>query len=287
MMKTILISLLSILLSAASFAQVPQENALLWEVSGGGLSKPSYVFGTFHLLCADDILVSETLKDKLANTQQLYLELNFSDSALQEQLTQQAVMRGDTSLAQFFSTPDYEQLSADFQRFTGAPINLMARMKPYLLTAVLMMPLMQCEVKGWEQVLLAEAKNNDIAVNGLETVADQMAVFDAIPYRLQAEQLQKCLENTDSLAQVMQQMVSLYKQKDIVQLHRLVAEDQTLKTYSKLLLDERNEKWIPIIEEQAQLIPTFFAVGAGHLGGEHGVISLLRKEGYIVTPVAQ
>src|SRR5690554_5438606 len=113
-MKTnLLITLLGIslvLLANTNLAQVPHEKTLLWEISGQGLPQPSYLFGTLHLLCASDIEPSETLKAKLAGTQALFLELDFTDPALAAQLMQQAPMRGDTSLAHFFSEAEYEQL---------------------------------------------------------------------------------------------------------------------------------------------------------------------------------
>ncbi len=62
-------------------------------------------------------------------------------------------------------------------------------------------------------------------------------------------------------------------------------DDDEISDYSDLLLTNRNKKWIPEIIEQAKLKPTFFAVGAAHLGNDVGVINLLRKQGYTVTPV--
>jgi uncharacterized protein YbaP (TraB family) len=53
------------------------------------------------------------------------------------------------------------------------------------------------------------------------------------------------------------------------------------------MLDNRNLKWIPQIIETSKETPTFYAVGAGHLGGEKGVIRLLRKEGFKVTAVTK
>ena len=50
-------------------------------------------------------------------------------------------------------------------------------------------------------------------------------------------------------------------------------------------LGKRNEKWISRMVEKMDQQPVFFAVGAGHLWGDTGLISLLRNEGYTVTPV--
>ena len=55
--------------------------------------------------------------------------------------------------------------------------------------------------------------------------------------------------------------------------------------FQEKLLNERNAKWIPVIEKNIALTPSFIAVGGGHLGGEKGVINLLRKKGYKLTPI--
>ncbi|MNY79236.1 TraB family protein [compost metagenome] len=53
----------------------------------------------------------------------------------------------------------------------------------------------------------------------------------------------------------------------------------------ELMLFSRNKKWIPRMRKIMAVKPTFFAVGAAHLGGENGVIALLRKEGYKLRAV--
>ena len=73
-------------------------------------------------------------------------------------------------------------------------------------------------------------------------------------------------------------MLNLYKQKDLDALNKMMNDEDELSDYSDLLLNNRNEKWIPEIIEQAKLKPTFFAVGAAHLGNANGVINLLQRK---------
>lgn len=269
------------------FAQIPQEKALLWEISGKNLKNPSYLFGTFHILCSEDIQVSQSLQDRLAASEQLYLELDFSDTSLQGQIMQHALMLNDSTLSQFFTEEEFDTLAKDFQELTGTPLQFLQRMKPYMLTSVLLVPVFACDVKGWETILVELTRAYNTPIKGLETVADQMAVFDAIPYRLQAEQLQRGVANMDSLRLAMTEFVSLYKSEDIAKMQEISSSDPTLKGYTKVLLDNRNKKWIPLIEREIKERSTFFAVGAGHLGGASGVVNLLRNSGYTVSPVAQ
>ena len=67
---------------AQSILKLPvnkDNNTLLWEISGKDLKKPSYLFGTFHILCKDDIQFSENLQTALKASQQVYFEMDLDD----------------------------------------------------------------------------------------------------------------------------------------------------------------------------------------------------------------
>src|SRR4051812_7905111 len=56
-----------------------KDHTLLWKVSGKGLAKPSYLFGTMHVLCADDAHLSDSLRWVIAKCEEVYFEINLSD----------------------------------------------------------------------------------------------------------------------------------------------------------------------------------------------------------------
>jgi uncharacterized protein YbaP (TraB family) len=129
------------------------------------------------------------------------------------------------------------------------------------------------------------AKEKSIEIKGLEKLQDQIDVFDKIPYKVQSDMLVKTLLNIDSAKIEFHEMLDVYKKKDINQLNILTSKQEDFGEYQNILLNDRNRNWIPIIGEEAKKRPTFFAFGAGHLGGETGVISLLRKTGFTVKPI--
>lgn len=266
-------------------AQAPSSDALLWEVTGNKLEAPSYLFGTFHILCASDFSVDGILQEKLSQAEQLYLELDFSDPQLQGQMMQHAAMRNDTTLSQFFTDDEFAHLAETFQALTGNPLTFLQRLKPALLVSMVIVPMLDCELTGVEVALMSAIDMDQTQVKGLETVARQMAVFDDIPYSVQAKQLQESLLKQDSIKQAMDQLVALYKSEDIVGMLELTESDPSMADFSKVLLEDRNTQWIPIMEEAMHEKATFFAVGAAHLAGEMGVIHLLRQAGYQVEPV--
>ena len=64
------------------FAKQKNNNTLLWEISGNGLTHPSFLFGTFHLMCADDIHFSDQLKEAMKQSNEIYMELDMDDPSV-------------------------------------------------------------------------------------------------------------------------------------------------------------------------------------------------------------
>ncbi len=268
-----------------SSAQAPAEKALLWKISGQNLPHPSYLYGTFHLMCPRDLIVSDTIRHAFAQTQQLYMELDISDPSIQAQTLQLMPMPASISLDKLIDKKDYDSASAIFNKKTGMPFLLFNKVKPFFTTAMLYPAMMGCTPKGWESVFDAMAKKRNIPVKGLETVAFQMGLFDAVPYREQAQELVETLYHFDSAQKASRQLVDLYKQKDLPGMYAATIKDTSFHRFEEVLLHKRNTSWIPVITAAIQATPSFIAVGAAHLGGANGVISLLRKKGYRLTPV--
>jgi uncharacterized protein YbaP (TraB family) len=285
-MRKSFIVLLCLTLSVFVNAQQPLEKTLLWQITGPGISKPSYLYGTIHLMCADEIKVSDTLRARFYSTQKLFLEINLDDPSVMIKTMQQMQMKNDTTLMQLLPASEYDSLAVQFKNLTGMSLSMMNKMKPELIETMIYPSLLGCNTtEAWEQKFTQLAKANNMQIDGLEEIEDQLKIFDEIPYRTQAEELVETLNDIDSTKQNFNQLLSLYKQKDLDALCKMLDNNNDLSQYDDLLLNNRNKKWIPEIIEQAKLQPAFFAVGAGHLGGNKGVINLLREQGYTVLPI--
>jgi uncharacterized protein YbaP (TraB family) len=82
-------------------------------------------------------------------------------------------------------------------------------------------------------------------------------------------------------------MVHAYRQQDAGALYRYMMSSPDIAGSEEALLFNRNRKWVPVMEQAMQKEKIFFAVGAGHLGGPQGLISLLREKGYTVTGIRE
>lgn len=284
-MKTF-ISVILLLASFITKAQSALEKTLLWQITGPGITAPSYLYGTIHLMCPDDIVVSTELRAKFYSAKQLYLELDMDDPSVLMKTMQQMTMKNDTTLKQLLPPAQYDSVVSAFQHISGLPLTLMQKMKPQLIESAIYPKLLGCEgAQAWEQKFMQMAKANNMEIKGLEQVEDQLKIFDEIPYKAQAEEFAQSVLHIDSVKESFDKMLALYKQKDLDALSNMMDETSTPSDFMDKLLNNRNKKWIPEIIEQAKLKPTFFAVGAAHLGSTNGVINLLRQKGYTVTPV--
>lgn len=283
MKRTFLFFLLAV--TSLSYAQIPTEKSLLWKISGKDIEQPSYLYGTFHLLCPADFDMNDAIKKAFNQTKQLYLEIDMSDSTMTSKVLETIKMKGDHKLQDFITPRQYDSAAAVFQSKVKMPLAFFVTYKPFAVSAFLYPSMMGCTPVSFENEFMAMAKKNAMPVKGFETIEFQMNIFDEIPYDAQAKMLVKNLLEYDKSKADFDKMVAGYKTKDLGLLQDAVKEDEDFDKYESLLLTKRNKNWIPQITKAVKVNPIFIAVGAGHLGGETGVISLLRKEGYTVTPV--
>jgi len=258
----------------------------LWKISGNGISQPSYLYGTIHLMCPDQIKIDTVLRRCFSSCKQLFLEINTSDPEMMSKTMKGMMMDSGQSLENLVNKGDYDSMSHIFMEKASIPMMLMAKSKPMLLMSAVFPSLLGCAPEGWETRFEEMAKNNKMPINGLETIEYQLSVFDTIPYKAQASMLKDFLYNLDSTKKSFEEMLDIYLKKDINALYEVTVKDPDFGNYEALMLNNRNNNWIPVIATTAKAKPTFFAVGAAHLGGEKGVISLLLKKGFKVTPVS-
>lgn len=283
-MKKIFLSLLGLVMFQANAQKL--DNALLWKISGNGLSKPSYLFGTIHITC--DATLDQNVLNAMDDTSQLYLELDMDSPSMQAEMMGGMMMKNGVTMSSLVSAEDFAIVDKFLQETTGMSAKMMNNFKPFMISSLLIQQMMDCPMQSFETELQKLSKAQGEETYGLETVQEQLAVFDAIPYKEQMEELVKTAkDNMVKDKAEFAKMMELYKKKELENLMKLMeeSENKLYNEHNDLLLSNRNNNWIPKIESIAKEMPTFFGVGAAHLAGEDGVIMLLRKKGYKVEAV--
>lgn len=283
-MKKLLLAALSLFSFIVNAQEL--ENSLLWKISGNGLEKPSYLYGTVHITC--DATLSDKVLEALDATTQLYLELDMDDPSMQAQMMKGMMMKDGTKMSTLASPEDFKLVDEFLTKNVGMSAKLMDNFKPAMVSMMLMPKIIACPIQSVENELIKVTKEQEEEVYGLESVAVQMAMFDAIPYEEQMQELIKSAKDNMAADKIKyEKMMEIYNSKNLNAIMDFMNEEEN-KMYgdnSEIMLDNRNISWIPKIEEAAKATPTFFGVGAAHLPGDKGVIKLLREKGYKVEAV--
>ncbi len=277
------------LLLAIQFSVEAQktENSLLWKISGNGLETPSYLFGTIHIINKDKFILEDIVKEKLISSKLFVAEIDLSDVGAQMKLLGKMNMDSNLTLKDLLTKEDYEFVKKTAKDTFGVSIGLLKGMKPiFLQQSIMMQGMMGKDYDSYEMKLLEIAKQNKIPTSGLESIEDQINALGSIPVRKQAQMLLEAMKDISKTRKELDALVDLYLNKDIIGLYEKIRDSGDYGDFEAELLSKRNHKWIPQIDAMSRKNgQVFYAIGAGHLGGEEGVISLLRKAGFTVTPV--
>lgn len=271
-------------------AMAQSEKSLLWEISGNGLAQSSFLFGTIHMIDAEDYFLPEGTLSAIDQSKDLIFEIDMADmndvSKLMPML-QKAYMKDNLTLEDVMSAEDYKVVEDHFKKM-NMPMFFFKRIKPMFLSVFAMdinpNDLKNGAMKSYEMEFHKIAEEAGKGTGGLETIDYQISIFDSIPYKEQATMLVEAIKAGADGAGQFDELVQIYKDQDVEGLYKAMQGDESLSGHEDVLLNNRNKNWIVLMKDQMKDQRLFYAVGAGHLGGPEGVISLLRKEGYTVTP---
>ena len=262
-------------------------NALLWKISGNGLQSPSFIMGTFHLMCKEDIIIPAAANEAIRNADEVYFELDLDDMSSSLKMMSFMKMKGGKTLQDIFTEEEYAKIEKYFKDSLSSSITSMNQMKPFLLISMMYPKLLGCKKQsGIDQELLKIAKEYKKPIGGLESVEFQASVFDSIPYEMQAKELLKSIDSIGVYKEQFRKMVESYKSQNMGEILELTRQENFGSSeFTEIMLDKRNINWVGQMKNMMPGKKLFFAVGAGHLPGENGVVNLLRREGYKVEPV--
>jgi len=275
-----------------SLPQVGNKTGLLWRISGNELKAPSYLYGTIHLIPAEKFFLPEGTEAAMDTAEVLFLEVDMTmmeDPTTQLKIMQGSFMKDNMSLSDLLTEEEYSLVKSHFKEM-GIPIFFLERLKPIFLTvfadgSINPNSIQEGTHKVYELEFTEMAEKQEMEVKGLESFEFQLNLMDSIPYKDQAKMLLESIRGVQEEQMNYDSLVNLYLSQDLTAMLNRTEEDQDLGESESLLLDDRNENWIPEMEKSMKRSSCFFAVGAAHLAGPNGVIRLLEQKGYTLNPV--
>ena len=293
-MKKISILLMLLCIAIGADAQ------LLWKISGNNLSKPSYILGTHHLAPFSIVDSIPNFKQTLNSVDQVYGEVIMKDMqspANMQKMQQAIVLPGDTTLHTLLTEARYDSVAATVKQLMGVDLKMMDKMKPALLSSQLAVVLAMKTVKGFnpqqqlDSWVQTEAEKLGKKIGGLETTEYQIGVlFNSQSLQRQADLLYGCVKYIDKSKEQTVRMTDAYMKQNLEELNAIITEKKgncydSLPEEEDVLIYNRNSNWSKLMPTIMKANPTLFAVGAGHLFGNRGILHLLKQQGYTIEAV--
>ena len=284
--------LLALALTCLSLATaVRADGALhsLWELHGK--HNTVYILGSIHVLRPGDYPLAPAVLDAYSSAKSLLMEVNLEEidsQAIQSELLASALLPAGQSLPAILGKQRYDHAGA-LAREVGVELAAFDQFAPWFAAeAISQLQLMQLGFQpqsGVEMYFLERARSDGKKVAGLETVHDQISLFEALSMDAQAEYLLSSLEQARDLPKEVDAMVQAWRRGDTgwfeQQLKTELGRDPQL--YQSVLV-ARNRKWVPKIEALLNDDKNYLViVGTGHLVGQGSVIDLLKKDGIGAT----
>lgn len=266
-----------------------QAAPTLWHIQGE--QGEVYLLGSIHVLPPDLRWRTPEIQRALARADVYVFEVPQDQTALIELntliKTKGYLPEGESLRDQLHSASlaDYDAAVTA----SGLPPALVEHERPWLAGLQLMFAqiskLHYAADSGVDSVLMAKAAKEGKPMRYLETVAEQIALLAPDERTLEVQEFESGLKDLKDIRSELEPMVAAWSTGDQARLDILINGDlEEFPDARKLLLDDRNRRWVPKIEAMLKEKHVFFVtVGAGHLTGALGVPALLRKDGLKVV----
>lgn len=260
------------------------QNTLLWEISGNGLSAPSYLFGTIHIADKRAYQFNDSVLPKLNECQAFAMEINM-DSVDETSLLGKMMIEDGKTLEDIYSKKDYKMIKAALKKSTGFDISLFNSVKPFVILTMIeaSKPAKSSMEDALDIYLSKQAKDKGKKVIGIETIDEQMDVISKMPPGMVIDYI----KNMGKQDKMTEQLIDAYSLQQLDKIKSIMDNSGNAlgAEFNKEILTKRNYIMADRISTFIASETLFIAIGSGHLPGDEGVISLLKKKGFTVSPI--
>lgn len=294
------------LLIAAIMTAMAANAQLLYRISDNGLDRPSYIVGTLHTASAQFVNKITGIGDAINATEQVYGEVNADSMELEsvaERVKTATTIPNGGTLRTVLTDEQYDKVNATLSELLGVGLDNqrvwaeMGRTAPAMLAEQIALLMCMQTHRGMfdplntiDSYFQKVAKKNGEFAGGLETVDFQIELLRESDMSRQVELLMCTIDNRQFVTDCLRSAVEAYYRQNIEGVKAAMDArvgnscDSTPEEEARLLYD-RNARWCAMMPAIMAAKPTLFAVGAGHLPGDKGVLALLRAAGYTVDAV--
>ncbi|HSO84079.1 TraB/GumN family protein [Thiocapsa sp.] len=277
---------------SSTIADAPAGSAatqgILFEIRPPTGAPPSFLFGTIHSEDPRVVELPVPVSNAFDTSPNVALEVVPDASAIIRAMITMAYTDG--RLLRDVLPADLYQETTDALVGIGMPEEAFKDLKPWAVVTLLSSPPSETG-EFLDMLLFHRAVADGKRVEGLETMTEQLAVFDALSETDQITLLRETLATVEQLPLVFEALIAAYVERDVDKLQHLSEQhledtDPRLATlFQEVVIDSRNRRMLERMEPLLAEGGWFIAIGALHLPGDQGVVALLRKRNYGVTAI--
>jgi len=247
-----------------------------------------YLAGSVHLLRAADAHLPAAFDQAYSGSKEVVMELamdKVDPTEMAGWMLEHGMLKDGTTLRSQIGDDRYRRVSLEAQRL-GVPTEVMDQMAPWVLGLQLLeiqyVKLGFDPQQGVEQQLQLRAQTDHKSISGLETIDEQLGVLESMPAADQARFLDMIVTEMHDVDTETRSVISAWRNGDAAKLAALLSDEyKSFPALYRLLVTDRNRRWVPQIEKMLHAHQDYFVVvGALHLVGDGGLLELMRHDGF-------
>ena len=268
---------------------LPADSAkgLVFRVSLDG-AHAGFIVGTMHIDDPRVMGLMDRIEPLIDQVGIVAIEL-IPDALTMVAVGAATMLPADQSLRAIIGEASFEALLAvAHERGLAAPV--LDRLKPWAVAVMLGLP-EEASGRSLDTDIYLAGLARQRRLVGLETAAEQIAVFDELPLARQAMMLEEVIKNADELPQQLEDLTRAFLDGDLDRIEGVAREqyfgmpEDMVAWFEKALIEDRNVRMLARSLELFRQRPTLVAVGALHLVGSDGLVAAMRREGFVVEAV--
>ena len=283
-----LVAALVALTTAGALAQTPASRGFIWSVERDG--KTSWLVGSLHVLTQDAYPLPAAMEQAFTRAKTLIEETDVNELSSPDMVgivaTKGLFTNGQT-LETVLTPSAYAKLTQRMAA-TGLPIEMVRMMRPWMVELTLSG--VELQKAGFDPELgidvhyRRKAGDNGMALSMLETAAEQIDYLAGLPLDVQIAQLQQTLDEGDAELTEVREIAAAWRAGDAPAIEQLLLKGmKDSPAYYQSLVVNRNRRWMPKIESCLATGNCFVVVGAAHMVGTDGLVTMLKQKGYKVS----
>ncbi len=285
---------IAIIFGLLTFCSTFANAQLLYEISGNSTNAKSYLLATNRY-------TDQTFLDTIPNVfvvfgkcKQVITEFALQDYETIAALRQAALLPDSTKLKDYYSDYEYQDIEKAIFSLLGISLDQIGRMKPQYLTELYRNELLHRwfndnEERSMETFFEQVAQQNQMPVVGLDDTGETIFMtFDREPFDYQLKELKNIITYPQREIDLETEINAMYRNGRLNDIAYLIQspDNQSVISYSDYdIYAKRNLQWVRRLRPYLKEGQSFITLNANYLGGEKGLIAILRKEGYRVKRV--